>query len=173
MTNLAFAAKLPATTPAIEVQLCCNEKTPDAEQLRLWAAQVSPDRDYALTLRVVDATEMAALNGQFRNRPQPTNVLSFPFAGAAGEEGFAAPDAAASPEMRAYLGDIVVCAQIAEREARDQGDVPERHWAHLVVHGVLHLLGYDHEDDKDALLMEGIEERTLDRFTREGFIPPR
>ena len=173
MTNPAFAAQSSTTTRAIEVQLCCNEKTPDAEQLRLWAAQVFPDRDYALTLRVVDASEMAALNGQFRNRPQPTNVLSFPYDETAGKEGLVAPDAAASSEMQSYLGDIVVCAQIAEREAREQGDAPERHWAHLVVHGVLHLFGYDHENDKDALFMEGIEERTLDRFTCEGFIPPR
>ena len=170
MTSVAFAAKQSATTEAIEVQLCSDEKTPDAGQLRLWATQVFPDRAYTLTLRVVDPDEMAALNGRFRNRLQPTNVLSFPFKETA-EEGFSGLNASACPEMKAYLGDIVVCAQIAEREASDQGDGPERHWAHLVIHGVLHLFGHDHENDEDALFMEGLEERTLERFTREGFIP--
>ncbi len=172
MSDPALAARLPATTETIEVQFCSDEKTPDADRLRLWAVRVFPDRDYSLTLRVVDAGEMAALNGQFRNRPQPTNVLSFPFEEAAAGEGLAS-DAAASSEMQSYLGDIVVCAPVVGREARDQGQAPERHWAHLVVHGVLHLFGYDHENDGDALVMEGLEKRILERFTREGLIPFR
>ena len=173
MTDPASAAGLPVTTDAIEVQLCSDEKTPDAGQLRLWAAQVFPERDYALTLRVVDSTEMAKLNGQFRNRPRPTNVLSFPLEGTSGEGSFVAPDAVASSEMQSYLGDIILCAPVAGLEARDQGQTPERHWARLVVHGVLHLFGYDHENHRDALFMEQLEEGTLDRFTREGMIPPR
>lgn len=97
-----------------------------------------------LTIRVVDLEEGAALNEQWRNRQGATNVLSFP---ATDEKQF----------MPDLLGDVVICAPVVEREAQEQGKPLEAHWAHLVIHGLLHLLGYDHQDDVQANTMESME----------------
>lgn len=99
-----------------------------------------------LTLRVVGPAEMQALNREYRDRDYPTNVLSFPFEQPPGVE----------LPLR-VLGDIVLCAQTVQREARAQGKPVASHWAHLTVHGVLHLLGMDHLDKRDAARMEGAE----------------
>jgi probable rRNA maturation factor len=97
-----------------------------------------------LTIRVVSEAEGADLNTRYRHKQGPTNVLSFPF------------EAPADVDMPC-LGDIVICQPVVEREARDQHKLLEAHWAHLVVHGVLHLLGYDHLDDQQAEEMETLE----------------
>jgi probable rRNA maturation factor len=95
-----------------------------------------------LTIRVVSAAESRRLNRTWRGKDKPTNVLSF---------------AADAP----VLGDLAICAPVVAREAREQGKLPAQHWAHMVVHGVLHLLGYDHENDRDAAQMEARETKIL------------
>ena len=103
-----------------------------------------------LTVRIVGREEGRRLNERFRGHPRPTNVLSFPFASPPG-----------APPMDGELGDVVLCAPVVNREARDQGKPHGDHWAHLVLHGVLHLLGYDHDTADAAQRMEGIERRLL------------
>jgi len=94
-----------------------------------------------LTIRVVGAAESRKLNRTWRGKDKPTNVLSF------GSEH--------------DVGDLAICAPVVAREAREQGKQPAAHWAHMVVHGVLHLLGYDHENDRDAARMEAREAKIL------------
>ena len=124
---------------------------PDASELRRWAEAALSGAHHAgdaeVTLRIVNEVESTALNEAYRHKQGPTNVLSFPFA--------------APPEVEsALLGDIVICAPVVLREAVVQGKTPEAHWAHLVAHGVLHLLGYDH-DETHAEAMESLEIRIL------------
>lgn len=102
-----------------------------------------------LTIRIVDETESELLNASWRDCPQATNVLSFPFEYPPGVEH--------TQFARYLLGDIVICASVVAREAVEQSKSPEAHWAHLVIHGVLHLLGYDHQDDMSAHEMESLE----------------
>ena len=97
-----------------------------------------------LSVRIVEADEMRRLNGEFRGKDSATNVLSFP---AGSIDGL--PDDALAP-----LGDLVVCASVVRDEAMAQGKAIEDHWAHMIVHGMLHLLGYDHENDDEAAEME-------------------
>ena len=99
---------------------------------------------------VVAAEESAELNSRYRGKNGPTNVLSFP----------AEAPAAAVDELLPF-GDVVICADVVEREAREQGKAPAAHWAHMVVHGVLHLQGYDHEKLRDASIMEAREQALL------------
>jgi probable rRNA maturation factor len=108
-----------------------------------------PDRAGPLevTIRIVDAAEGAELNRRFRDRDGPTNVLSFPFSPPPG-----LPDGAAG-----LLGDLVICAPVVVAEAADQHKGLDAHWAHMVVHGLLHLLGYDHLLPADAVTMEALE----------------
>jgi len=120
------------------------------------AAIASGHSGAGLVIRIVDEPESRSLNRQFRGIDEPTNVLSFPFA--------------APPRVRSkHIGDLVVCAPVVEREAAEQGKPLEAHWAHMVVHGVLHLLGYDHQTDADAETMEGLEIAILGRL---GFPNP-
>lgn len=111
---------------------------PSAASLRQWAALAAPG--FALTLRVVGAAESRRLNKKFRNKNRPTNVLTFD------------------------SGDVVLCHPVIRREARAQGKSLAAHYAHLVVHGVLHLRGYDHEKKRDAARMEALEIRILRRI---------
>lgn len=111
---------------------------------RPWLAPVSFHQAAQLTVRIVGVVEATALNQDYRQSQGPTNVLSFPF-----DEPFQC-----QPPL---LGDIVICAPRVADEARQQGKSELAHWAHLVVHGVLHLLGYDHLDDEQAEVMEGLE----------------
>lgn len=125
---------------------------PKSSLLRKWATKAL-DTEYdaaEITLRIVDPEEMTELNSTYRHKKGPTNVLSFPFD---------APDDVDMPLP--LLGDIVICAEVVNKEAEDQNKDPEAHWAHMVVHGVFHLLGYDHEKDKDAKIMEELEIKTM------------
>ena len=106
--------------------------------------------DVEVSVRVVDEIEMRALNSQYRGQDKATNVLSF----AADQHGL-------PPEMHQFLGDVVICAPIVNSEAAEQGKPAPDHWAHLVLHGTLHLLGYDHESDADAGVMESLEKKIL------------
>ncbi|MGI9232497.1 MAG: rRNA maturation RNase YbeY [Woeseiaceae bacterium] len=104
-----------------------------------------------VSVRIVDAGEIQSLNREYRNKDNVTNVLSFPAGEIAG-----LPD-----DTSKALGDIVVCATVVAEEAASQRKVTADHWAHLLVHGTLHLLGYDHEVDAEAMEMERLETRVL------------
>jgi len=123
---------------------------PGAAELSRWAqAALRDERASAeLTIRIVDEPESQALNRDYRGKDKPTNVLSFPFE---------APPGVPSE----LLGDLVICAPVVAAEAAEQGKPLAAHWAHMVVHGVLHLLGYDHMDDDEAEVMEGLEVQIL------------
>ncbi|WP_226702332.1 rRNA maturation RNase YbeY [Microbulbifer elongatus] len=127
----------------------CTQLPSDAD-LALWAsAAVGEHRAEAeISLRIVDEDESQALNSQYRGKDKPTNVLSFP--------------ADIPPELGLpLLGDLVICAQVVAREAEQQHKALSAHWAHMVVHGTLHLLGYDHIEDDEAEIMESLETRIL------------
>lgn len=108
------------------------------------------ERRIGLSLRIVGATESARLNKQFRAKNKATNVLSFPDEPIPGEQ---------RPVF--YLGDLAICATVVEREAREQNKSIRDHFAHLLIHGVLHLLGYDHLKTPEAIQMERLEIRIL------------
>jgi probable rRNA maturation factor len=118
-----------------------------------------------LTLRITDEAESAELNQRYRQRSGPTNVLSFPFEPPA-EVDMTDPQAA---PLAAFLGDLVLCAPLVASEAATQHKTETAHWAHLLVHGVLHLLGFDHLSADEATLMETLEVQTLEAL---GFPSP-
>jgi probable rRNA maturation factor len=121
----------------------------DAEFCRWIAAALVGRRPEAeVAIRIVDEAEGAGLNATYRHKQGATNVLSFP---AELPAGVPLP----------VLGDLVICAPVVAREAREQGKPPEAHWAHLVVHGCLHLLAFDHEDEAEAAEMEALERSIL------------
>jgi probable rRNA maturation factor len=132
-----------------------GEGIPPASAFRIWSEAALADRegDAQLVIRVVDEAESRALNHAYRGKDRPTNVLSFPFQ---------APQGVPAEEVGDYLGDLVICAPVVEREADEQGKPLAAHWAHMVVHGVLHLRGYDHQDDAQARAMEDRERGILD-----------
>jgi probable rRNA maturation factor len=117
-----------------------------------------------LTIRIVGAAESRVLNRTWRGKDKPTNVLSFP----SGEFAADRPKLPLS-SSEALLGDLAICAPVVAREAREQDKPAKAHWAHMVIHGVLHLLGYDHENDRDAEVMEAREVAILRRF---GYADP-
>jgi probable rRNA maturation factor len=134
---------------------------PDEEQIRQWVEAVLRDRldEAALGIRIVDENESAELNQTYRDKPGPTNVLSFPFEMPELPEGFATGEEDEIPAN--LLGDLVICAPVVAREAAEQGKPEMVHWAHMVVHGVLHLLGYDHLEPAEAAEMEEQERQIL------------
>jgi probable rRNA maturation factor len=113
--------------------------------------QLDYNDDVEISVRIVDEDESRGLNREYREKDRPTNVLSF-----AADIGSYAPDEAARP-----LGDIVICAPVVEREALEQGKALVDHWTHLIVHGTLHLLGFDHEGEAEAMEMEAVEREIL------------
>lgn len=122
---------------------------PGPASLRRWARLAAGDREGELGIRVVGSLESRALNARWRGKIGPTNVLSFP----------------ASPQLGGReIGDIVVCAPVVAREAREQGKSLAAHWAHMIVHGTLHLLGFDHARARDAKRMERRERALLARI---------
>jgi probable rRNA maturation factor len=127
---------------------------PAAASFRKWsaAALAGRIREADLAIRIVDEDEGRALNRHYRGKDYATNVLSFP---ADLPEGL--PEGVHLP----LLGDLVLCAPVVAREATEQAKSLNAHYAHLTVHGVLHLLGWDHEDDKDAVAMEQLEREIL------------
>lgn len=123
---------------------------PGQAALEQWVAAALEGQmaEAELTIRLVENDESAALNKQYRDRQGPTNVLSFPFE---------APADVPLP----LLGDLIICVPLVASEAQEQGKSVRAHWAHLVVHGVLHLRGYDHIDDSDAREMEDLERKIM------------
>ena len=144
----------------IDLQIACEQESglPTAEQIEQWAtAAVQPQSDEVeITVRIVDEAESHELNLNYRGKDRPTNVLSFPFE---------CPDEVELP----LLGDLVICRQVVEREAQEQDKPLMAHWAHMVVHGSLHLLGYDHIEDDEAEEMESLETQIM---TGLGFADP-
>jgi probable rRNA maturation factor len=124
----------------------------------LWAsAALAPlRRSVVLSVRVVGAARSRSLNAQYRNKDKATNVLSFGGAGSV-------------PDGRHFLGELVICCPVVAREAWASGKSLKAHWAHMMVHGVLHLLGFDHEREPDAVKMAAKEIQILDRL---GFSDP-
>jgi len=109
-----------------------------------------------LSIRVVGPARSRSLNAHYRHKDKPTNVLSFTGAGQV-------------PDGRDFLGELVICAAVVAREARTQEKTLESHWAHMTIHGVLHLLGFDHERRPEAAKMAKKEIQILDRL---GFSDP-
>ena len=125
---------------------------PTEEQLTLWASTALKGRtdfeEPELTIRLTDEEESQALNREYRGKDKPTNVLSFPFEMPPGIP-------------LELLGDLIICVGVVEQEAQEQAKTTEAHWAHMVIHGCLHLLGYDHIKDDEAEEMEALERDLL------------
>lgn len=132
----------------LDLQLACEDTTglPDEARIQTWLDAVIPkfQAESEVTVRIVDEPESHELNLTYRGKDKSTNVLSFPFEAPPGME-------------MPLLGDLVICRQVVEREAQEQDVSPDAHWAHMVVHGSLHLLGYDHIEDDEAEEMESLE----------------
>jgi probable rRNA maturation factor len=123
---------------------------PASTRMKEWVLEIMADRveDSELVVRVVGIEESSALNHQYRKKKGPTNVLSFSY-----EKSHAVP--------LTTFGDLVICAPVVEKEAAEQKKSLDAHWAHMIVHGILHLLGYDHVEEIDALEMERLEQVIL------------
>ncbi len=143
---------------AVDVQVACDDPDiPEEADIQDWIATAieqsdrSPADNVEVAVRVVDADEIRTLNRLYRDKDKSTNVLSFP----AGDiDGLPA-------NVSRLLGDVVVCASVVAVEASEQGKTLPDHWAHMLVHGTLHLLGFDHEHDAEAIEMESLETRIL------------
>jgi metalloprotein, YbeY family len=153
------------TTPIIDLQIASenSEGLPTLEQFTYWVetalafeAQTEDFPETEMTIRIVDEEESQTLNREYRGKDYPTNVLSFPFE---------VPEGIELP----LLGDLVICRQVMEREAKEQQISLASHWAHLAVHGTLHLLGYDHIEEAEAEEMEGLETQIMQKL---GFEDP-
>ncbi len=121
-------------------------EAPDANEFQLWVNLLADKLNVngEVCIKVVDQQESQALNREYRNKDKPTNVLSFP---------------SEIPEFveSTHLGDLAICSQVVVKEAEEQNKINQHHWAHMCIHGVLHLLGYDHIEDSDAEEMESLE----------------
>ena len=145
-------------TVTADVQVACSDpEIPAVAEIQDWitaaidASGRRPAGDVDVAVRVVDADEIRTLNRLYRDKDKTTNVLSFP---AGNIEGLPA-------EAGVQLGDVVVCAAVVAAEATEQGKAINDHWAHMIVHGTLHLLGFDHENDAEAIEMEALETQIL------------
>ncbi len=139
----------------LEIQNDCNENgVPEATDFRRWVAAVLQNKKAEITLRIVDKTESAYMNSEYRKKEGPTNVLSFFYEDEADNM---------------LQGDILICAAIVNEEAKQMGIPVLSHWAHLTVHACYHLLGYDHQSEKEAKIMENLETKILSSL---GFDDP-
>ncbi|MCK6262224.1 rRNA maturation RNase YbeY [Vibrio sp. ZSDE26] len=144
----------------LDLQLAVKDEAglPSEADIHLWLSKAvtSFQSNAEVTIRIVDTEESHELNHQYRGKDKPTNVLSFPFEAPPGVE-------------LDLLGDLIICRQVVEQEAIEQNKPLMAHWAHMVVHGSLHLLGYDHIDDDEADEMESLETEFLQSM---GFKDP-
>lgn len=144
----------------LDLQVACSEpsRLPTEDDFQRWldAALTRYNKPFELTIRIVDEAESQTLNHQYRGKDKSTNVLSFPFE---------VPDGV---ELD-LLGDLIICQQVVEREATEQNKTTNAHWAHMVIHGCLHLLGFDHISDDEAEEMESLE---IDILAQLGFANP-
>lgn len=141
-------------TVQLTLQNACNTNSiPSQQQFETWAKTAlqhiddSP-KNCELVIRLVDETESATLNKTYRNKQGATNVLSFHYEMTGDDE-------------HCELGDLAICAKLVEKEAAEQQKPLEAHWAHLTIHGILHLLGFDHENEQDATTMEALERNIM------------
>lgn len=142
----------------LQVATQSSQDLPDEATFTAWLTHIlTPFQDNAeLTVRIVDAEESQQLNFEYRQKNKPTNVLSFPFEAPPGIE-------------LDLLGDLVICKQVVEQESQQQQKPLQSHWAHMIVHGSLHLLGYDHIEDEEAEIMESLETEIMGEL---GFEDP-
>lgn len=150
------SAKRKKIKEMIEIDIDTDDDSPSSELIEHWASSALQGADKSVTIRVVSIDEIHSLNKQFRHKDKPTNVLSFPFDG---------PDF----DGESFIGDIAICSQVVQTEAKEQSKEFQAHFAHMVVHGVLHLLGYDHVESNEAEKMESLETEILGKL---GFEPP-
>jgi probable rRNA maturation factor len=148
------------TRPLLDLQIAsATPALPSRVEVGRWiGAALAAERaagSPGVVVRIVDEAESRGLNREYRGKDRPTNVLSFPFEPPPGVPEGALDD---------HLGDLVICAPVVLGEAAVQGKTPEAHWAHMVIHGVLHLLGRDHQNDAEAAEMEGREREILRRL---------
>lgn len=160
--------KAPIMTASLDLQIAYegNAQLPTKAQFERWlnaalsSGELSQGENATgrneVTVRIVSNAESQSLNHDYRGKDKPTNVLSFPSD---------LPDFIEEP----YLGDLIICADVVRREADEQNKPSESHWAHMVVHGTLHLLGYDHIEDAEAEAMEALETDILKRL---GYADP-
>jgi len=146
----------------LEVQRATAAKSPNDEQFRHWVelalagGDTEPGKhDPTLAIRIVDEEEARRFNRKYRGKDHATNVLSFPLG---------LPAGLAAEINQSQLGDLLICAPVVAREASEQGKPEIDHWAHLTIHGVLHLRGYDHEQGAEAVVMEALETEILARL---------
>jgi probable rRNA maturation factor len=134
-----------------------NDDVPEPECIRRWASSALTQlADAELSIRIVNEEDITDLNSRYRDKHKTTNVLSFPAD---------LPEEIDIP----LLGDIIICASVVNQEALEQNKTAEAHWAHMTIHGVLHLMGYDHINDEEAEEMEALETRLLQQL---GFPAP-
>lgn len=147
-------------TIELDLQIAVEDtiSLPTEEQCQQWleAAITLFQPQAEVTIRIVEEEESQQLNRDYRGKDKPTNVLSFPFEAPPGIE-------------IDLLGDLVICKQVVEAEAKEQAKSLSAHWAHMIVHGSLHLLGYDHIEDEEAEGMESIETEIMQKL---GFDDP-
>ncbi|KAA1190692.1 rRNA maturation RNase YbeY [Photorhabdus heterorhabditis] len=139
----------------LDLQIACEnlQGLPEETLFQRWLDGVLPQfqSESEVTIRIVDEAESHDLNLTYRGKDKPTNVLSFPFE---------SPPTVDLP----LLGDLIICRQVVEKEAEEQQKTVEEHWAHMVVHGCLHLLGYDHIEDDEAEEMESLETEIMQKL---------
>jgi probable rRNA maturation factor len=143
----------------VDIQIACeSEDSPDEQSIQRWVSAAIRDEreDAELSVRIVGEQEGKNLNETYRGASGATNVLSFPFDDKL-------------PKQIPLIGDIVICAPVVAKEAQEQKKPLDAHWAHMIVHGVLHLLGYDHHQEQQAFIMESLETDILQGL---GFPPP-
>jgi probable rRNA maturation factor len=147
-------------TVTVDVQVACDDTDiPTVATIREWmtlaveAARAGEDGRLEVAVRIVETDEIQVLNALYRDKDEPTNVMAFP----------AGPLAGLPADTPVMLGDVVVCAAVVAKEAAQQGKRCADHWAHMLVHGILHLLGYDHQQDDQAAAMESLEAAILAR----------
>ena len=137
MTDCQIDIQIASEMPATDL--------PDASEIRSWIGCAVAEMDEAeVTIRIVDEEESRHLNQQYRGKNKATNVLSFPFE---------VPMEIDLP----LLGDLVICAPVVVKEAQEQDKKTDAHWAHMIIHGMLHLQGFDHQTDSEAVQMENLE----------------
>jgi probable rRNA maturation factor len=150
---------MPATshTPTIhfDIENPLNLNTPSHENFTAWAEIVLSHEKIStaeISCYITNKIEIQTINNQYRKQNKPTNILSFPFD---------APPGLPQDTHAHFLGDLIICPDIIEQEAFNQKKVCLHHWAHITIHGILHLLGYDHVQDNDAEIMEALEIKLL------------
>lgn len=139
----------------LEIQRATSAPTPDDRVLHAWAQAALNIQGLSVVVRFVDEPESRALNLAYRGKDKPTNVLSFPFEQPPGVD-------------EPHLGDLVICVPVVESEAETQGKSRQAHYAHMLVHGLLHLQGYDHQTEDEATPMETLEIEILQRLGYEN-----